>query len=88
MGGLFQLGSAAIPLAAAFFSDRRLKRDVCRVGTWANGLGVYTYRYAWEKTGRHIGFMADEVRSLAPHAVMRGTDGFDRVNYHLEGSAA
>jgi hypothetical protein len=65
-------------------SDRRAKRSIKRVGTWANGLGVYTYRYRWEpKNVRHLGFMADEVRKVAPHAVRRGADGFDRVNYQL-----
>lgn len=81
MGGLFGLGSAG--LLAYGMSDRRAKRDIKRIGTWTNGLGVYTYRYAWEKTGRHIGFMADEVRKIAPAAVLRFADGFDRVNYVL-----
>ncbi|MCO8579933.1 hypothetical protein KGP87_26830 [Burkholderia multivorans] len=54
-----------------------------RIGTWRNGLGVYSYRYVWEKSGSHIGFMADEVREKAPEAVARGEDGFDRVNYGL-----
>lgn len=81
MGGLFGLGSSA--LLAYGMSDRRAKRDIRRIGTWGNGLGVYTYRYAWEKAGRHIGFMADEVRKIAPRAVLRFADGFDRVNYVL-----
>jgi hypothetical protein len=38
----------------------------------------------WEPKGvRHLGFMADEVRKIAPKAVLRGADGFDRVNYQL-----
>ena len=81
MGGLFGLGSSA--LMAYGMSDRRAKRDIRRIGTWGNGLGVYTYRYMWEKAGRHIGFMADEVRKVAPAAVMRFADGFDRVSYVL-----
>lgn len=84
--GIMGLGSAAI--MASMFSDRRLKRSVKRVATWANGLGVYTYRYKWEPKGvRHLGFMADEVRKIAPFAVLRDTNGFDRVNYQLAGSA-
>lgn len=78
LGGLFGLGSSA--LLAYGLSDRRAKRDIRRIGTWGNGLGVYTYRYVGTAK-RHIGFMADEVRRIAPHAVMRGSDGFDRVNY-------
>jgi hypothetical protein len=84
--GIMGLGSAAI--MASMFSDRRLKRSIKRVATWANGLGVYTYRYKWEAKGvRHLGFMADEVRKIAPFAVLRDTNGFDRVNYQLAGSA-
>ena len=82
MSGLFGLGSAGI--MGMMMSDRRAKRSIKRVGTWANGLGVYIYRYMWEpKNVRHLGFMADEVRQIAPHAVRRGADGFDRVNYQL-----
>lgn len=88
MGGLFGLGSAFLSGGGgssmmSMFSDRRLKRDIKRIGTWSNGLGVYAYRYVWEKAARHIGFMADEVRKIAPVAVLRGDDGYDRVNYVL-----
>ena len=82
LSGIFGLGSAGL-LGGLLKSDRRLKRDIKRVGTWPNGLGVYTYRYVWEKSGRHLGFMADEVRKIAPHAVVRGDDGYDSVNYRL-----
>jgi hypothetical protein len=80
MSGLFGLGSSA--LMGYMMSDRRAKRDIKRVGTFPNGLPVYTYRYIGDKV-LHLGFMADEVRKVAPHAVLRGADGFDRVNYRL-----
>lgn len=80
MSGLFGLGSSA--LMGYMMSDRRAKRDIRRVGTFPNGLPVYTYRYLGDNV-LHLGFMADEVRKVAPHAVMRGADGFDRVNYRL-----
>ena len=38
-------------------SDRRLKRDVRRVGE-ANGLPLYEWEYVWGEPGR--GHMADE----------------------------
>jgi hypothetical protein len=80
--GLFGLGSSA--LMGYMMSDRRAKRSIRRVATFPNGLGVYTYRYIGEaRNVRHLGFMADEVRAIAPHAVLRGADGFDRVNYVL-----
>jgi hypothetical protein len=80
MSGLFGLGSSA--LMGYMMSDRRAKRDIRRVGTFPNGLPVYTYRYVGDNV-LHLGFMADEVRKVAPHAVLRGADGFDRVNYRL-----
>lgn len=88
MSGLFGLGAGFLSGGGGsslmgMFSDRRLKRDIRKIGTWANGLGIYTYRYVWEKAGRHIGFMADEVRKVAPAAVVRLGDGYDRVNYVL-----
>lgn len=84
--GLFGLGT--LGAMALFASDSRLKRDIKRIGKWINGLPVYTYRYIWEplKT-RHIGFMSKDVRKVAPHAVVCGADGFDRVNYQLAGGA-
>lgn len=60
-GGLLGLG-------AGFFSDRRLKRDIRRIGTGRWGLPVYQFRYLWSPT-LHVGFMADEVLRVSPHAV-------------------
>lgn len=80
MSGLFGLGSSA--LMGYMMSDRRAKRDIRRVGTFPNGLPVYTYRYLGDSV-LHLGFMADEVRAVTPHAVLRGADGFDRVNYRM-----
>lgn len=86
MSGLFGLGSAGI--MGMMLSDRRVKRNIRRVGTFPNGLPVYTYRYMGEPGNVvHIGFMADEVRKKNPAAVIRGGDGFDRVNYRMAGSA-
>jgi hypothetical protein len=70
-----QLGGAA----AMKFSDRRLKRDVQRIGTGAHGLPVYRFAYLWGEAGE--GYMADEVAAVAPHAVSIGADGFARVDY-------
>ena len=66
--GLFGLlGTGAMAWA---MSDRRLKRNIERIGTWANGLAVYAYQYLWSDEPQ-IGFMADEVARLHPHAVAR-----------------
>jgi hypothetical protein len=75
MSGLFQLGGAAIGA-----SDRRLKRDIKRVGTMANGLPVYEYRYVWGRK-RHIGVMAQDVLKAGIDAVVRHWTGFLMVDY-------
>jgi len=72
-------------MAASLFSDRRLKKDVDRVGeAMVNGrrVGIYFFRYLWEPRWwpRHTGFMADEVKAVAPEAVTR-VFGFDTVDY-------
>lgn len=86
MGGLFDLGGAALQGAGAAggfgslfaFSDRRLKRDIHRVGSlW--DLPVYIFRYLWSDDW-NLGFMADEVEALYPERV-REVMGFKVVNY-------
>jgi hypothetical protein len=60
-------------------SDRRLKTNIHRIGTHRLGIGIYEYDYVW---GEHaIGVMADEVKTVMPDAVIRGDDGYDRVDY-------
>lgn len=86
MSGLFSLGSAglgaygAIGAARAQPSDRRLKRDIKRVGTMANGLPVYEYRYIWGRK-RHIGVMAQDVLKAGIDAVVCHWTGFLMVDY-------
>lgn len=62
---------------AGMFSDRRLKRNIRRIGS-LNGISFYTYRYVWGELG--VGVMADEVRHI-PGAVHRHSSGYDMVNY-------
>lgn len=82
MGGLFQLGSAAVPY---LFSDRRLKRDVVRVGEFMPGVGLYEYRYLWDDELQR-GVMADELEKVRPDAVSYDANGFAMVDYgRLEG---
>lgn len=86
MGGLFGLGGSLISgagLAGGFpalfgMSDRRLKRDIARIGALANGLPVYRYNYVWG--GESAGVMADEVRAVMPDAVVRVGE-YDAVDY-------
>jgi hypothetical protein len=68
--------------AAAAPSDRRLKQEIRRIGTWANGLPVYIWRYIWGGD-LQVGFMADEVAQVHPEAVLTGPGGFAMVRYDL-----
>ena len=55
---------------APFFSDRKLKEDVRKVGETEEGLPIYKFRYKGEdKDQTHIGYMADEVEKKHPDAV-------------------
>ncbi|CDN87310.1 hypothetical protein BN948_01730 [Hydrogenophaga intermedia] len=77
-GGLGQVAGAALGAWASTgfaWSDRRLKRDIHRIGTTPGGAGVYRFRYRWSDDVI-IGVMADEV----PHAAV-DMGGFMMVDY-------
>lgn len=77
LGGLFGLGGKFL------FSDRRLKRDIDRVGE-KNGLPWYRFNYVWDAADAapREGVMSDDVRSLKPEAVFTDArSGFDVVDY-------
>lgn len=71
------LGTAAMA-AAMFFSDRRLKSEVQRVGTHPLDIGIYSYRIFGR---RSIGVMAQEVLRVKPEAVFQHPCGFLMVDY-------
>ena len=64
----------------ALFSDRRLKRDITKVGRLENGLNVYVFRYLWNAV-RHVGVTADEVLKVKPEAVITPPSGYLAVDY-------
>ena len=88
--GLFGLGGAALGGAGAaagggatgglagLFSDRRLKRNIKRVGTHSRGFGVYEYDIF---NRRERGVLAQEVAQVMPEAVAMHPSGFLMVNY-------
>ena len=97
ISGMYSLGSAALggigryaaagaapppPGQPSRSSDRRLKREIRRVGTWVNGLPIYVWRYIWGGP-LQMGFMADEVAQVHPEAVLTGPGGFFMVRYDL-----
>lgn len=75
-GALGSLGGAML-----MKSDRRLKRDIRRVGRVA-GLNLYEYRYAWDRPGTvRRGFMAQEVLNRFPEAARRIAGGYLALDY-------
>lgn len=72
MGGLLGSGIGGL------FSDRRLKKNIKKIGS-AGSLNVYSYEYIWGGP-RQIGFMADEVQKVSPHAV-KDFGGLKVVDY-------
>lgn len=83
MGGLATLGSAGIAAAfppAAIASDRRLKKNIKKLYTRFDKLGVYLYKYLTGPTW-FIGVMADEVAVYRPEALGSKIAGFVTVNY-------
>lgn len=76
MGGLGSIGGAAI----SKYSDRRLKDNIKKLWTKANGLGVYSFNYIWSEV-KEFGYMADEVIKLFPAAVTITPSGYMMVDY-------
>src|SRR6266576_3657852 len=61
-------------------SDMMLKHDISLLGHLDNGLGFYRFSYnGSDKT--YVGVMAQEVLTIVPQAVMRGSDGYLQVFY-------
>lgn len=79
--GIGEMVGAVSSIFAA--SDRRLKRNIRRVGRdERTGLDLYEFGYRHErKRRRYIGVMADEVRQRYPHAVVEREDGYAMVDY-------
>jgi hypothetical protein len=54
------------------------------LGHLDNGLGFYRFSYIGSDKA-YVGVMAQEVEAIRPEAVVRGSDGYLRVNYDLLG---
>jgi hypothetical protein len=89
MAGLFNLPAQILgmqygakvgtPGFGGLFSDIRLKKNITRVGTRPDGLGVYEFEYVWGG-GRQVGLMAQEVLGVYPDAVGE-SGGYLTVDY-------
>ena len=63
------------------FSDRRLKKNIRKVGTMHKGkVNVYEFEYLGSDK-REIGVMAQEVKKMYPDAVKKHESGYLMVNY-------
>lgn len=62
-------------------SDVRQKFDVNDIGSSANGLKLYSFRYNSTPDKQWVGAMAQDLLSTHPDAVCIGDDGFYRVDY-------
>lgn len=76
VGNLFKM-APGIPTP----SDRRLKTDVREVGTMANGLPVYRFRYKGEDPSEYVGLMAQDVIHVQPAAVSVMPNGYLAIDY-------
>src|SRR6266581_3181300 len=61
-------------------SDMMLKHDISLLGHLDNGLGFYRFSYN-DSNKTYVGVMAQEVQTVMPAAVLRGSDGYLRVSY-------
>jgi hypothetical protein len=86
-GALSSIGQGAGSAGGAYLtnlllaSDRRLKKNIEKIGKESNGLNVYSFSYIWDNEV-HTGYMSDEVRQLYPDAVTV-VNGYDMVNYGI-----
>jgi hypothetical protein len=60
--------------------DMMLKHDISLLGHLDNGLGFYRFSYNGGDKA-YVGVMAQEVQTVMPAAVLRGSDGYLRVFY-------
>lgn len=77
LGAIFGLAGQLAPLA---FSDIRLKENMVRIGTLANGLATYAFNYIGSKM-REFGVMAQEALGIVPNAVAIADNGYMTVDY-------
>lgn len=76
LGGLFGLGAAGVYK----FSDRRLKKNIKKIGKTNDGQNLYSYKYKGSDEPQ-IGLMAGEVLEHKPSAVAFTPSGLMAVNY-------
>lgn len=66
--------------AVAMMSDKRLKKDIKKLGKTNGGLPIYTYKMKGEDKTQ-MGVMAQEVQKKQPKAAVDMPNGFLGVRY-------
>jgi len=61
-------------------SDRRLKRDIKKIGTSIKGHNIYKFKYL-DEDKEYIGAMSDEVLKKEPSAVVFMDNGYYGIDY-------
>tara|TARA_R110000823_G_scaffold51504_1_gene128318 strand:- start:309 stop:1214 length:906 start_codon:yes stop_codon:yes gene_type:complete len=80
-----QVGAAAAITGAAvggaMQSDRKLKKNINKIGESPSGLNIYSFKYKDSKYGRGLfqGVMSDEI----PQEAVGTRDGYDTVDYSM-----
>jgi hypothetical protein len=76
MGGMMDIANMGISAySAGMFCDRRLKRNINRIGEYL-GYPLYIFEYIWGEIA--VGVMSDEINQ---EAVCKHSSGYDWVNY-------
>lgn len=67
--------------AAAKYSDRKLKKNINKIGKSPSGLNIYSFEYKNSKYGEGLfqGVMSDEI----PQEAVGTRDGYDTVDYSM-----
>ena len=62
-------------------SDRRLKKNITKIGESVSGLNIYSFEYKNSTDGEGLfqGVMSDEI----PQEAVTRLDGYDMVNYSM-----
>lgn len=76
LGGLFGLGAAGVYK----YSDKRLKKNVKKIGKTDDGQNIYSYKYKGTDEPQ-MGLMAQEVVKKKPEAVAVTPSGYMAVDY-------
>lgn len=83
LGDLLLTIAGNTAMASKAMSERRVKRNIVKLGEGSDGLGVYRYNYIWddEAEPERIGVMVDEVERIRPWALGPVVDGVQTVDY-------